>query len=63
VLNDCNASISNLKIENVDLNDKIAKLNECHTSSSIEHVLICNRCKYVDTDSCIANVAKIASFE
>jgi hypothetical protein len=56
----CNSSISSLKHANDDLSAKIVKLNECHaSSSSIEHVLVCNRCK--DVDSCISNVTMIAS--
>jgi hypothetical protein len=58
---DCNYSISMLKSDSDDLNDKIMKLNECHaSSSSIKHVSICNRCKD-DVDSCISNVTMIAS--
>jgi hypothetical protein len=62
VLYDSHSSISCLKIANNELNVKVVKLNECHTStSSLEHVSICNRCKDVYVDSCVANVANIAS--
>jgi hypothetical protein len=62
VLYDCHSSISCLKIANNQLNVKVVKLNECHTStSSLEHVFICNRCKDVYVDSCVANVANIVS--
>jgi hypothetical protein len=61
-LNDCNASISSLRIAKDDLNAKIVKLNECHaSSSSIEHVIICTRCKNVDVYAFNSNVALISS--
>jgi septal ring factor EnvC (AmiA/AmiB activator) len=45
----CNDSISLLKTENIDLNGKIEKLNVAHASTSLlEHVYICTRCKDVD---------------
>jgi hypothetical protein len=48
-------------ITNDELNDRIEKVNECHVaSSSIEHVVICNRCKDIDAESCVANIAMIA---
>jgi hypothetical protein len=57
-LNNCNASVSSLKNANDDLNAKIVKLNECHaSSSSVEHVSACNRCKDVDIDARISNIA------
>jgi hypothetical protein len=38
------------------------KLNEFHaSSSSIEHASICNKCKDIDVESCISNVAMISS--
>jgi hypothetical protein len=42
-LSSCHYSISSLKSVNVDLNARVEKLND--TSSSLEHVSICNRCK------------------
>jgi hypothetical protein len=42
-LSACNDSISNLKNLNVDLNAKLEKVNIA--SSSVEHAVICNRCK------------------
>jgi hypothetical protein len=61
VLPNCHSSISYLKATNDELKVKIGKLNECHASlASMEHVSICIRCKDVDVDSCIANIAKIA---
>jgi hypothetical protein len=44
-------------LQNVDLNARIEKMNVA--SSSLEHVSICNRCKDIDIDSCVANVALI----
>jgi hypothetical protein len=43
-------SISSLKNLNDDLNAKLEKVNE--TSSCVEHVVICNRCKDLDVDTC-----------
>jgi hypothetical protein len=52
--------ISYVKIANDDFNVKIEKLNKCHVSiSSLEHVLICNRCKNIDVDACVANIANL----
>jgi hypothetical protein len=42
-LSSCHASISSLKSSNVELNARIEKLNA--SSSSLEHVSICTRCK------------------
>jgi hypothetical protein len=44
-------------LQNVDLNAKIEKINVA--SSSLEHVSICNRCKDIDIDSCVTNIALI----
>ena len=61
-LSDCKSSISSLTLTNDDLNAKIEKLNDCHASSScIENVSICTRCKDVDLDLYIDNIAKSAS--
>jgi hypothetical protein len=43
-------SISSLKTLNDDLNTKLEKLNVA--SSSVEHVVICNRCKDFNIDAC-----------
>jgi hypothetical protein len=45
-LSPCNNFISSLKNLNVDLNAKLEKVNI--TSSSMEHVSICNMCKDFD---------------
>jgi hypothetical protein len=43
---------------NVELNTKLEKVNE--TSSCVEHVIICNRCKDFDMDACDEHVTSIA---
>jgi hypothetical protein len=48
-LSACNDSVSKLKNLNVDLNAKLEEANSA--SSSIEHVVICNRCKDFDIDA------------
>jgi alkyl hydroperoxide reductase subunit AhpC len=53
----CHETVSSLKSLNNDLN---AKLEEANTSSScIEHVVICNRCKDFDIDVCNEHLASI----
>jgi hypothetical protein len=60
-LYDCHSCISCIKIDNDELNDKIVRLSECHASSStLEYVSICNKCKDIGVDVCIANVDIIA---
>jgi hypothetical protein len=49
-LSTCHESISSLKNLNDDLNAKLEKVNE--TSSCVEHIVICNRCKDLDVDAC-----------
>jgi hypothetical protein len=49
-LSSCYDSDSKLKNLNVDLNAKLEEANSA--SSSIEHVVICNRCKDFDIDAC-----------
>jgi chromosome segregation ATPase len=51
-LNVCNVSTSNLRNENVMLHAKIDELNACKPStSSIDHVAICTRCKDINVDA------------
>jgi hypothetical protein len=57
-LSTCHESISSLKTLNDDLNAKIEKVNV--TSSCVEHVVICNRCKDFDVDACNEHVSTIA---
>jgi hypothetical protein len=51
-LNICNNSISCLRTENASLNAKIEELNACNISTStVEHVTICTRCRDVNIDA------------
>jgi hypothetical protein len=51
-LNICNDSISCLRDENANLNAKIEELNACNISTStVEHVAICTRCRDVNIDA------------
>jgi hypothetical protein len=54
-LSTCHISISSLKNLNDELNAKLEKA----TSSCVEHVVICNRCKDVDFDEHAATIAKL----
>jgi hypothetical protein len=54
----CHESISSLKNLNDELNAKLVKVNE--TSSCVEHVIICNRCKDFDVDACDEHLTSIA---
>jgi hypothetical protein len=56
-LSACHESISSLKHLNDELNDKLEEVNK--TSSCIEHVVICNRCKDFDVDACDKHLASI----
>jgi hypothetical protein len=58
-LSTCYESISGLKNLNDDLNAKLEKVNA--TSSCLEHVVICNRCKNVDFDEHAATIAKLSN--
>jgi hypothetical protein len=59
-LNDCNISISNLRDENVILHDKIVELNTCKPSTStVEHVTICTRCRDINIDDIHDHLALI----
>jgi hypothetical protein len=57
-LSTCHESISSLKNLNDDLNAKLEKVNE--TSSYVEHVVICNRCKDLNSDACNEHSSTIA---
>jgi hypothetical protein len=59
-LNVCNVSISNLRNENYMLHAKIDKLNACKPStSSVEHVTICTRCRDINIDAIHDHLALI----
>src|SRR5688500_3859793 len=53
----CHESISRLKILNDDLNAKLEVANQ--SSSCVEYVVICNRCKDFDIDACDEHLASI----
>ena len=56
-LSSCHDSISSLKSLNADLNAKLEKVNVA--SSSVEHVVIYNRCKDFDIDACNGHASTI----
>jgi hypothetical protein len=59
-LNVCNASISNLRDENAILHAKIVELNTCkHSTSTVEHVIICTRCRDINVDAIHDHLALI----
>jgi chromosome segregation ATPase len=59
-LNICNDSISHLRDENASLNAKIEELNTCNISTStVEHVTICTRCRNVNIDAMNDHIAII----
>jgi hypothetical protein len=59
-LNVCNDSISCLRNENAILNAKIEELNACKPSTStIEHVSICTRCRDVNAEAIDDHIAMI----
>jgi chromosome segregation ATPase len=56
----CKVSISNLKNENVILHAKIDELNVCKPSTStIEHVTICTRCRDINVNAIHDHLALI----
>jgi hypothetical protein len=59
-LNICNDSISCHRTENVSLIAKIEELNACKPSTStIEHVTICTRCRDINVDAMNDHIAMI----
>jgi hypothetical protein len=59
-LNVCIISISNLRNENAILHAKIDELNACKPStSSIDHISICSRCRYINVDAIHDHLALI----
>jgi hypothetical protein len=57
-LSTCNESISSLKTLNDDLSAKLEVASR--SSSCVEHVVICNRCKDFDINACDEHLASIA---
>jgi hypothetical protein len=59
-LNVCNDVISNLKNENAILHAKIDELDACKPStSSVDHVTICTRCRGINIDAIHDHIAMI----
>jgi hypothetical protein len=59
-LNVCNDSISCLRTKHASLNAKIEELNAWNVSTSIvEHVTICTRCRYGNIDAMDDHLAMI----
>jgi hypothetical protein len=56
-LSTCHESIPSLKNLNDELNAKLEKVSA--TSSCVDHVVICNRCKDVDFDEHANTIAKL----
>jgi hypothetical protein len=56
----CNVSISNLRDENDILHAKIVELKTCKPSTStVEHVTICTRYRYINVDAIHDHLALI----
>ena len=56
----CNVTISNLRSENDILHAKTVELNSCKPSTStVEHVSICTRCRDVNVDAIHDHLALI----
>jgi hypothetical protein len=59
-LNVCNDTISCLRDDNAILNAKIEELNTCKPSTStVEHVAICTRCRDINVDAIDDHLAMI----
>jgi hypothetical protein len=58
-LSSCHESITSLKDLNNDLNAKLEKVNA--TSSCVEHVVICNRCKDVNFDEHVVTITNLTN--
>jgi hypothetical protein len=56
-LSTCHETVSNLKSINNDLNAKLEAVNK--SSSCVEHVVICNRCKDFNVDACSEHLISI----
>jgi hypothetical protein len=56
-LSTCHETMSSLRSINNDLNAKLEVVNK--SSSCVEHVVICNRCKDFDVDACLEHLTSI----
>jgi hypothetical protein len=57
-LSACHESVSSLRSLNEELNAKLEEVNK--SSSCVEHVVVCNRCKDFDVNSCDEHLISIA---
>jgi len=57
-LSACHESVSSLRSLNDELNAKLEEVNK--SSSCVEHVVICNRCKDFDVNVCNEHLISIA---
>jgi hypothetical protein len=56
-LSTCHETVSSLRSINDDLNAKLEVVNK--SSSCVEHVVVCNRCKDFDVDACVEHLTSI----
>jgi hypothetical protein len=56
-LSTCHESVSSLRSLNDELNAKLEEVSK--SSSCVEHVVICNRCKDFDVDACDEHLISI----
>jgi DNA repair exonuclease SbcCD ATPase subunit len=56
-LSACHESVSSLRSLNDDLTANLEEVNK--SSSCVEHVVICNRCKDIDVDACNEHIVSI----
>jgi hypothetical protein len=56
-LSACHESVSSLRTLNGDLNTKLEEVNK--SSSYVDHVVICNRCKDIDVYACNEHIVSI----
>jgi hypothetical protein len=57
----CHELVSSLKSLNDELNAKLEEVN--NTSSCVEHVVLCNRCKDFDVDACDEHLISITKLK
>jgi hypothetical protein len=57
-LSACHETVSSLKSLNDELTTKLEGVNK--SSSCVEHVSVCNRCKDLDVDACNEHLISIA---
>jgi hypothetical protein len=60
-LSACHESVSSLRSLNDELNAKLEEVNK--SSSCVEHVVICNRCKDFDVNACDEHIISIMRWQ